>query len=152
MWQEAFPQAQIAIENQEWAVYLKTLLPEAPDSEKPNIYRIGWCADYPDSNNWLNEVFNSKSGQNYAKFNNPEYDALVEEAAFEPDPDRRLELYEEAEQIFIEDETAILPIYYYTYTRLYKPWLTNVVISPVTGDPIAEWRIDWEAKQAARGE
>jgi oligopeptide transport system substrate-binding protein len=152
MWQEAFPQAQITIENQEWAVYLKTLLPEAPDSEKPNVYRLGWCADYPDSNNWLNEVFNSKSGQNYAKFNNPEYDALVEEAAFEPDPDKRLELYNEAEQIFIDEEAVIAPIYYYTYTRLYKPWLTKVVISPVTGDPIAEWRIDWEAKLAARGE
>lgn len=152
MWQEAFPQANINIENQEWAVYLKTLLPEAPDAEKPNIYRLGWCADYPDSNNWLNEVFNSKSGQNYAKFNNPEFDALVEEAAFEADPAKREELYRQAEEIFINENVAIAPIYYYTYNRLYKPWLTNVEISPVTGDPIANWRIDWEAKKEARGE
>jgi oligopeptide transport system substrate-binding protein len=152
MWQEAFPKANVTIENQEWAVYLKTLLPESPDEEKPNVYRLGWCADYPDSNNWLNEVFNSKSGQNYAKFFNEEYDALVEEAAFEPDPAKRQELYSQAESIFIDDEQAIAPIYYYTYQRMYKPWLTKVVISPVTGDPIAEWEIDWEAKQAARGE
>jgi oligopeptide transport system substrate-binding protein len=152
MWQEAFPQANISIENQEWAVYLKTLLPEAPDTEKPNVYRLGWCADYPDANNWLNEVFNSKSGQNYSKFNNPEFDALVEEAAFEADPAVREDLYRQAEEIFIDENAAIAPIYYYTYVRLYKPWLTNVVISPVTGDPIAEWRIDWEAKKAARGE
>jgi oligopeptide transport system substrate-binding protein len=152
MWQEAFPKAKVTIENQEWAVYLKTLLPESPDSEKPNVYRLGWCADYPDENNWLNEVFNSKSGQNYAKFNNPEYDSLVEEAAFESDPDKRMELYHQAEDIFIDQEAAIAPIYYYTYVRLYKPWLTKVVISPVSGDPIAQWRIDWEAKQAARGE
>jgi oligopeptide transport system substrate-binding protein len=66
MWKEAFPKANITIENQEWAVYLKTLLPDAPVEEKPDVYRLGWCADYPDSNNWLNEVFNSKSGQNYA--------------------------------------------------------------------------------------
>jgi oligopeptide transport system substrate-binding protein len=152
MWQEAFPKATITIENQEWAVYLKTLLPEAPDDEKPNVYRLGWCADYPDSNNWLNEVFNSKSGQNYAKFNNPEFDSLVQEAAFEADPAKRQELYTQAEKIFIDDETAIAPIYYYTYIRLYKPWLSNVVISPVTGDPVSQWRIDWEAKKAARGE
>ncbi len=151
MWQEAFPQANINIENQEWAVYLKTLLPESPVEEKPNVYRLGWCADYPDSNNWLNEVFNSKSGQNYATYNNPEYDALVEEAAIEPDPEKRLELYKQAEDIFINQDTAIAPIYYYTYVRLYKPWVTPV-ISPVSGDPIAEWTIDWEAKQAARGE
>ena len=152
MWQEAFPQATINIENQEWAVYLKTLLPEAPDAEKPNVYRLGWCADYPDSNNWLNEVFNSKSGQNYAKFNNPEFDQLVEDAAFEADPATREDLYHQAEDIFIDQNVAIAPIYYYTYNRLYKPWLTNVEISPVTGDPIANWRIDWDAKKAARGE
>jgi oligopeptide transport system substrate-binding protein len=151
MWQEAFPQAQVTIENQEWAVYLKTLLPESPDEEKPNIYRLGWCADYPDANNWLNEVFNSKSGQNYAKFFNEEFDALVEEAAFEPDPARRQELYQQAEEIFINQEVAIAPIYYYTYVRLYKPWVSPV-IGPVGGDPVAEWTIDWEAKQAARGE
>lgn len=152
MWQEAFPKATVTIENQEWAVYLKTLLPDAPDEDKPNVYRLGWCADYPDSNNWLNDVFNSKSDQNYAKFNNPEYDQLVEEAAFEPDPARREELYAQAERILIEQEVAIAPIYYYTYVRMYKPWLTNVVISPVTGDPISQWEMDWEAKKAARGE
>jgi oligopeptide transport system substrate-binding protein len=151
MWQEAFPKANIAIENQEWAVYLKTLLPESPDEEKPNVYRLGWCADYPDSNNWLNEVFNSKSGQNYAKYNNPEFDELVEAAAIEPDPATRQDLYKQAEDIFINQDTAISPIYYYTYVRMYKPWVTPV-ISPVSGDPIAEWTVDWEAKKAARGE
>ena len=151
MWQEAFPKAQVTIENQEWAVYLKTLLPESPDEEKPNVYRLGWCADYPDSNNWLNEVFNSKSGQNYAKFFNPDFDALVEEAAFEADPAKREELYQQAESVFIDEEAAIAPIYYYTYVRLYKPWVTPV-IGPVGGDPVAEWRIDWEAKLAARGQ
>ena len=151
MWQEAFPEASISIENQEWAVYLDTLLPESPDEDKPNVYRLGWCADYPDSNNWLNEVFNSKSGQNYAKFNNPDYDALVEEAALEADPDRRLELYTEAEGILIDEEQAIAPIYYYTYVRMYKPWVSPV-ISPVSGDPIAEWKIDVDAQKAAIGE
>ncbi len=149
MWQEAFPQANVTIENQEWAVYLKTLLPESPDEEKPNVYRLGWCADYPDSNNWLNEVFHSQSGQNYAKFNNPEFDALVEEAAFESDPATRLDLYSQAEEIFINEEAGIAPIYYYTYVRMYKPWV-EPVISPVGGDPVAEWRVDVEAQQAAQ--
>ena len=151
MWQESFPDASINIENQEWAVYLDTLLPDSPDADKPDVYRLGWCADYPDSNNWLNEVFNSKSGQNYAKFSNSDYDSLVEEAAFESDPSRRLELYTEAEGILIDEEQAIAPIYYYTAVRLHKPWITPV-ISPVSGDPIAEWRVDVDAQQAASGE
>ena len=45
---------------------------------------------------------------------------------------------------------AIAPVYY-TYVRMYKPWITPV-ISPDTGDPVAEWRVDWEAKKAAMGE
>ncbi len=151
MWAEAFPKADISIENQEWQVYLKTLLPDAPLEEKPEIYRMGWCADYPDANNWLNEVFNSKSGQNYANFFNEEYDALVEQAAGESDPAVREDLYAQAEKVFIEDETAIAPIYYYTFVRMYKPWLEKVVISPVTGDPIYLWKLDQEAKDAARG-
>lgn len=150
MWQEAFPSAQITIENQEWAVYLKTLIPEAEDADKPDVYRLGWCADYPDANNWLNEVFNSQSGQNYAKFNNEAFDALVEQAASEADPAVRQDLYRQAEEIFINDEMGIAPIYYYTYVRMYKPWLTKVVVSPVTGDPIAEWEMDWQMKQEAR--
>ncbi len=152
MWQEAFPKATFTIENQEWNVYLKTLLPDSPDEEKPDVYRMGWCADYPDANNWLNEVFNSKSGQNYAKYFNENFDALVLQAASASDPAKRQELYKQAEMMLIDQDTAIAPIYYYTYVRLYKPWLTKVVISPVTGDPIAEWRIDWEAKKAARGQ
>ena len=56
----------------------------------------------------------------------------------------------QAEQILVDDVTAIAPLYYYTYVRLYKPWMTNIVISPVTGDPIHEWTIDTAAKAAAR--
>jgi oligopeptide transport system substrate-binding protein len=150
MWAEAFPKANVGIENQEWSVYLKTLLPDSPDEDKPEVYRMGWCADYPDENNWVNEVFNSKSGQNYAKYFNPDFDTLVEQAANEPDPEIRKDLYKQAETMFMDDQ-PIAPIYYYTYVRLYKPWLTKVVISPVTGDPVAQWQIDWAAKTEARG-
>jgi oligopeptide transport system substrate-binding protein len=149
MWAEAFPEAIINVENQEWSVYLKTLLPDSPDEEKPNIYRLGWCADYPDENNWVNEVFNSKSDQNYAKFFNADFDSLVEQAALESDPAKRQDLYKQAETTLIDDQ-AIAPIYYYTYVRLYKPWV-SYVISPVTGDPIYQWKIDVAAKKAATG-
>jgi oligopeptide transport system substrate-binding protein len=149
MWAEAFPKANVSVENQEWSVYLKTLLPDSPDEEKPNVYRMGWCADYPDENNWVNEVFNSKSGQNYAKYFKPEFDSLVEQAAGEPDPAKREELYKEAETMFMDD-MPIAPIYYYTYVRLYKPWVTYV-IGPVGGDPVWKWKVDWAAKKAALG-
>jgi oligopeptide transport system substrate-binding protein len=149
MWAEAFPEAIVNVENQEWSVYLKTLLPDSPDSEKPDVFRMGWCADYPDANNWLNEVLNSKSSQNYEKYFKADFDSLVEQAALESDPAKRQELYKQAETMLMDDQ-AIAPIYYYTYVRLYKPWV-SYVISPVTGDPIFQWKIDVAAKKAATG-
>lgn len=152
MWQEAFPKAVITIESQEWGVYLESLMPDSPDEGKPHIFRLGWCADYPDQNNWVNQVFHSQSGLNLMKYNNPDFDTIVEEAAFETDPAKRQELYSQAEEILINQDATIAPLYYQTYNRLYKPWITKVVINPLGGDPIAQWRIDWEAKKAARGQ
>ena len=152
MWAEAFPKAKIRIETQEWTVYLKTLLPDAPDEEKPHIYRIGWCADYPDANNWLNEVFNPKSSQNYAKYNNPKFTELIEKAEVEQDPEVRKKLYNEAERIFIDEDMGIAPIYYYTRLTLFKPYMTNYPLQPGGGgDPAWLWTLDWEAKKAAKG-
>ncbi|MCB9101035.1 MAG: peptide ABC transporter substrate-binding protein [Anaerolineales bacterium] len=151
MWQEAFPQADITIESQEWGVYIDTLMPGSPDETKPHIFRLGLCSDYPDQNDWL-PVFTSESGMNVTKYNNSEYDALIEAATFEADITKRLALYRQAEAMIIDQDAVIAPINYYTFNRLYKPWLTKVVISPVGVDPIAQWEIDWEAKKAARDE
>jgi len=151
MWAAAFPKAKITIETQEWKVYLKTLLPTSPDEEKPDIYRIGWCADYPDANNWLNEVFNPKSSQNYAKYDNPKFTELIEKAAVEQDPEVRKKLYNEAERIFIDEDMGIAPIYYYTRLTMDKPYMTNRPLQPGGGgDPVWLWTMDWAAKKAAK--
>lgn len=151
MWKTAFPKIDVKIETQDMAVYLKTLLPTSPDADKPDVYRMGWCADYPDANNWLNEVFNPKAGQNYAKYTNAKFAELIENAAKEPDVAKRVKTYNDAERVFIEQDMGIAPIYYYTYVNMYKPYLTNHTIRPVGGDPVRLWTIDWNAKKAARG-
>ncbi len=149
MWATAFPKANISIENQEWKVYLKTLLPDAPDSEKPNIYRLGWCADYPDENNWVNEVFNSKSDSNYAKYNNPDFDKIVEQAEQEQDPAKRSDLYAQAEKLLVDTDAGIIPIYYYTRVQMTKGYLQRVV-NPMGGDPVDQWMLDTAAQAAGR--
>jgi len=47
MWQETLG-IKITVTNHEWAVYLKTV--KGPDA--PAVWRMGWCLDYPDANNW----------------------------------------------------------------------------------------------------
>ena len=43
----------IKLTNQEWKVFLETI----KSLDTPQIYRLGWCLDYPDANNFTREVF-----------------------------------------------------------------------------------------------
>jgi len=126
----------IELANQEWKVYLKTL-----NEDAPQIFRLGWCADYPDENNWVMEVFNSTKGSNRIKWSNSEFDQLTEQAAFESDPAKRKELYFKAEKILCVDEAGIIPIYYYTRVVLTKSYVTRTY-APLGGEHIDLWKID----------
>ncbi len=137
MWKK-YLNVNVKLTNQEWKVYLKTLRSN-PDAY--NIYRLGWCADYPDANNWLNEVFNSKSPQNHTHWKNEFYDQLVEKAARIQDPKIRKQLYEQAEYILCEQDAAIAPIYWYTTVNLTKPYLKRTY-APMGGEHIKDWRIE----------
>ncbi|OQY42784.1 MAG: hypothetical protein B6242_15790 [Anaerolineaceae bacterium 4572_78] len=148
MWLDAFPNATITLKEYEWSDYIATLKQDTPDDIKPNIYRLGWCADYPDANNFLNDVFHSKSKQNLAKYSNPDFDKIIEQAASEKDSGERMKLYFQAEAIFINQDTAIAPIYYHTSVYLHKSWLTGVVFDQFSVDTIAKWRINWDEKRS----
>lgn len=108
----------VVLANQEWKVYLQTV-----EADPPQVWRMGWCADYPDENNWVLENFHSKKGSNRIKWSNPEFDRLCEEAAAASDPARRKELYAQAEKILCVDEAAIIPVYYYTRVVCNKPYV-----------------------------
>jgi oligopeptide transport system substrate-binding protein len=103
------------------------------------IYRSGWCQDYSDANNFLYDVFYSKSSQNDVGFSNAEYDALVDEARLESDVDTRRELYVQAEEILVDEVAAIAPIYWYTVNELIKPYVEESV--SVTGN---QTYYDWD--------
>ncbi|NJN94027.1 MAG: peptide ABC transporter substrate-binding protein [Anaerolineales bacterium] len=119
MWKENLG-VDVNLVTQEWKVYLETL-----DEDPPQIWRLGWCSDYPDASNFLKDVFRSDSGNNHTKWVNEEYDKLVDEAARETDLAKRKELYAQAEKILIEDEAVIVPLYWYTRMELTKPYITR---------------------------
>jgi oligopeptide transport system substrate-binding protein len=100
--------------------------------DAPMIYRSGWCQDYSDANNFLYDVFYSKSSQNDVGFADAAYDALVDEARLLTDVEQRRELYAQAEQILVVDYAAIVPIYWYTTNQLVKPNIEQAV--SVTGN------------------
>lgn len=159
MWKDVLG-VDVKVENQEWKVYLQTIKNSTPLDEMPHIWRLGWCADYPDENNWVHEVFNNQAGANRLRrgcvdetcteVTPSKFDDLTVQAQQEPDPAKRAELYAEAERILAEDEVAYAPIYHYTTNSVTKSWLTRN-FPPLGGVDFFNWKIDMSAKLAAQG-
>lgn len=102
-------------QNEDWKVYLNRL-----KSDTPGMYRMGWGADYPDPDNFLN-LFTSYSGNNYTKWKNKEYDSLIEKAASESNMTKRLAYYKKAQKILTEDDAVIIPLFVDALNVLVSP-------------------------------
>ena len=159
MWSDTLG-VEVNVENQEWAVYLDTIGKTTPIDEAPHVFRLGWCADYPDENNWVHEVFNSDAGANRIRRNcldpncgeatTSEFDEVTFQALASQDPAERTALYAEAERLLTEVEAAFAPIYHYTTVNVTKPWLTRNYPN-ISGSDWFNWTIDMDAKLAAQG-
>jgi oligopeptide transport system substrate-binding protein len=114
----------VRLVNQEWKVYL--------DDQRTLSYQIcrsSWIGDYVDPDTFLN-LWLTGGGNNETGWSNPEYDRLIAEASRTADPKQRLEVFQKAEAILM-DELPILPIYFYTSTHAMRPevkgWHPNVL-------------------------
>jgi len=134
MWKDTLG-VNVKLVNQEGRVWLDTI----KSRNTPQIYRVGWCMDYPDANNFDRDFAGvngnqnpaDKSGEPYGGFNwkNEEYEKIVREAAIETDPAKRVELYAQAEQIALVDDAIMIPLYWYTNLDLTKPYVTRTYAS-----------------------
>lgn len=138
---------EVRVENQEWAVYLDTVQFDTPIEDVPHIWRMGWCADYPDENNWIHEVFNSDEGANRVRHSNADFNALTVAAGAADDPAEREALYYEAEKMFAEDMVAYAPIYHYTTVNVTHQWLTRN-FPPLGANDFYNWTLDADARDA----
>jgi oligopeptide transport system substrate-binding protein len=130
---------EIKLANQEWAVYLKTV----NGDDTPQMYRMGWCADYPDENNWVLENFHTTKSLNNPKWSGAgaeKFDQLVEQAAAASKAEDRAKLYFEAEKLLVEDEAVIAPVYYYTRVVCNKPYVQRT-FAPMGGEHIDKWKV-----------
>jgi oligopeptide transport system substrate-binding protein len=99
------------------------------DGGEFQVARAGWIADYNDPQNFLFMVESDNDGFNYAKYDNPEYDALMDEAAATTDLEARAEVLAQAEELFMRD-LPFIPIYHYVNLELVSEdidgWVQNV--------------------------
>jgi oligopeptide transport system substrate-binding protein len=109
--------------------------------EAPMIFRAGWCQDYNDANNFLYDVMRSDSEQNDSGFSNAEFDALVDQARVLTDSDERRELYAQAEDILVNQQAGIAPIYWYTTVQMTKPYVERT-FSVIGQEQYADWDVN----------
>lgn len=118
MWRTALG-INIGLENVDFQVKL--------DREKAGDYQIsraGWIGDYADPMTML-ELWYSTSSFNDAKYNNPEYDKMIDEVKASNDQAFRMEKMAEAEKLVV-GEMPVVPVYFYTQPYLVKPNIEGV--------------------------
>jgi oligopeptide transport system substrate-binding protein len=71
---------------------------------KFNVARAGWTADYADAENFMTINMKKNPTFNYGRYDNPEYDALIEKSYTEKDPAARSKLLHEAEAMVLRDQ------------------------------------------------
>jgi ABC-type oligopeptide transport system substrate-binding subunit len=108
----------------------------------PLIFRMVWCANYPDAHDWLHQVFHPDKGINWIGWNNREFAKVVDKAEQIYDPVVRQKLYRRAEKILTETETAIIPFYFLNTPFLVKPWVKGWYHKGFGGQHIRYWSLE----------
>ena len=117
----------IKVENIEYNYYYEQIY----SGNHGQIFGGGWCADYPDPENFADVLFHSGSNQNNGGYSNPELDALVEQARVETDVTKRIAMYQQAEQIIVNDAPVLFTTHSLSY-QLVKPYVKGFVFTPIT--------------------
>ena len=95
-----------------------------------HIVPYGWCADYPDPQNFLDILYHSESDFNVAGFDDPEIDALLEQARTELDVVVRLALYQTIESKLLAD-AATIPLLHSVSDVLISDRVDGYVLAPI---------------------
>jgi oligopeptide transport system substrate-binding protein len=109
---------EVSLANKEQRVWLS--------DERLRNYDISyahWIGDYVDPGTYL-ELFLTDGGNNSTGWSSPEYDRLVAAGSSALDPSRRVELYQQAEALLLND-APIAPVFFGTRVFLCHPAVRN---------------------------
>ncbi|GAA0937303.1 ABC transporter substrate-binding protein [Kribbella koreensis] len=70
----------------------------------------GWGHDYPSIEDYLTPMFKTTGDANFAHYSNPALDALLAKGDAEPNPEAAIKLYQQVEDIALED-MPLIPLY-----------------------------------------
>ncbi|MCH7738419.1 MAG: peptide ABC transporter substrate-binding protein, partial [Chloroflexi bacterium] len=126
MWEENLG-VNIDLLQTEWAIFLQDL----HQNRFQMFGGLGWIADYPDPENFLDVLFHSESNNNQSEYSNRQLDILLERARVELDETARFELYHQAEEIIVDDAPWI-PLWHSNGgSVLIKPNVNDYFLFPI---------------------
>jgi len=137
----------LKIEMNDWPT-----LQEKVHNKQVQVYAMGWQADYPDAENFLQLYYapNMDLGTNNTNYSNPKFDELFKKAATTQEEDERVALYAEMIGMLNEDCPVLLltePIY---FSLLYD-WVGNFKPHPIAYGLGKYTRIDPELRRRMGG-
>jgi peptide/nickel transport system substrate-binding protein len=120
----------------EWAQHTANI-----DEGKASYFRLGWIADYPDPQNFLNLLYsknipsNGPSSINQTRYRNPKFDKYYEAAIKETDRAKVMQLWAQADQISVQDAPQII-LYYDEDYHMLQPWVRDYPINAMDRNPM----------------
>jgi peptide/nickel transport system substrate-binding protein/oligopeptide transport system substrate-binding protein len=98
MWKTAMPGYPVEISNVDFG----TLINDVYSGSAPQLFGIGWIVDYPDPQDWLSLQFLPGSSVNVQNINYAPANDLMNQADIEQDQTKRFQLYNQAEQMMVD--------------------------------------------------
>ena len=87
-------------------------------------YRTGWLGDYPSIANFLESQYRTKGSSNDTHYSNKKFDGLLAKAASSPNVEAAQPVYNQAQEILMQDLPQI-PLWYKTSSTAWNPKLKN---------------------------
>lgn len=101
---------------------------QAARRQPGNAILYGWCADYPDPENFLDVLFHSNSDFNLTGLKDAEINGWLEKARTEASPEKRLELYRQVQDRLLT-QGYVLPLFHNMIGMLVKPRVSGYTLS-----------------------
>jgi ABC-type transport system substrate-binding protein len=135
MWDDALG-VTVEIEQQDSALFFQSV-----QDHEYQIASLGWIADYPDPQNFLDLKLHSQSPINDQQYSNSEVDSLLDRARTELDEAARLELYRQAEALIVQDAPWI-PLSHSKPGILIKPYVKGYETPPFVVENLRDVTIE----------
>jgi oligopeptide transport system substrate-binding protein len=115
-------------------VHVRQLEPErflySLKTELDQMYDMGWIADYPHPQDFIDILFRSGADNNYGNYSNSVVDALIFRANESLDQNQSFSLYQQAEQQIVSD-SACIPLSFGKNYTLAKNYVQAYEVNPL---------------------